>query len=251
MKKRIVSLLCVLLCLTLAFSVALADITFGEDGSLSFGGSAVSLAAITDAVAEELGVTSGDVTWTVAQEGGMTAACTVSVGSGSGDIGTPDTAASATAEMGGKTVVVLLKGAACPVEGTPSSTLALATDVAVQIFDGADEAQPEATQVPLCGNGNHHYIWVDAEYPTCTEGGWRELKCDKCGYERTETPQPKGHSLAWHDGKAATCTATGYDAYLYCTRCGGIFSSPATLPIIAHNYVNGVCSVCGATQPTK
>ena len=53
----------------------------------------------------------------------------------------------------------------------------------------------------------------------------------------------------WDEGKVtkeATCTATGVMTYT-CTLCGE--TKTETIPMIAHNYVDGVCSVCGAEEP--
>ena len=53
----------------------------------------------------------------------------------------------------------------------------------------------------------------------------------------------------WDEGKVtkeATCTATGVMTYT-CTLCGE--TKTETIPMIAHNYVDGVCSVCGAKEP--
>ena len=53
----------------------------------------------------------------------------------------------------------------------------------------------------------------------------------------------------WDEGKVtkeATCTATGVMTYT-CTLCGE--TKTETIPMIAHNYVDGVCSVCGAQEP--
>ena len=53
----------------------------------------------------------------------------------------------------------------------------------------------------------------------------------------------------WDEGKVtkeATCTATGVMTYT-CTLCGE--TKTEVIPMIAHNYVDGVCSVCGAKEP--
>ena len=46
---------------------------------------------------------------------------------------------------------------------------------------------------------------------------------------------------------APTCTAKGYSTYT-CKHCQKSFSSDET-EMLAHNYVEGVCSACGATDP--
>ena len=46
---------------------------------------------------------------------------------------------------------------------------------------------------------------------------------------------------------APTCVDTGVETFL-CTVCGGV-ASTEVLPTVAHTYVNGVCTVCGALEP--
>ena len=63
-----------------------------------------------------------------------------------------------------------------------------------------------------------------------------------------ETPVVCAHE--WNDGVVttpATCTADGVKTYT-CTKCGATKTEP--VPAAGHNYVDGVCTVCGAKQPT-
>ena len=48
--------------------------------------------------------------------------------------------------------------------------------------------------------------------------------------------------------KAASCTKAGVRTYT-CTVCGDSFTE--AIPALGHRYVNGVCTVCGAADPTK
>lgn len=59
--------------------------------------------------------------------------------------------------------------------------------------------------------------------------------------------------------EAATCTAPGTEAYWTCPDCGKLFSdaectavisAPVVIPAQGHNYEDGVCTRCGAAQPT-
>ena len=43
-----------------------------------------------------------------------------------------------------------------------------------------------------------------------------------------------------------TCGAEGSET-VTCTLCGNTYTE--TLPALGHTYVNGVCTVCGATDP--
>ncbi|MCQ2439642.1 MAG: InlB B-repeat-containing protein [Oscillospiraceae bacterium] len=57
----------------------------------------------------------------------------------------------------------------------------------------------------------------------------------------------------------AGCTTTGTEAYWTCPECGKLFSdaectnvikAPVSAPAQGHDYVDGVCTRCGAAQPT-
>ena len=62
-----------------------------------------------------------------------------------------------------------------------------------------------------------------------------------------ETPVVCEH--VWNDGVVttpATCTVDGVKTYT-CTKCGA--SKTEAVPAAGHNYVDGVCTACGAKQP--
>ncbi|MBQ6889759.1 MAG: hypothetical protein IJN53_01890, partial [Oscillospiraceae bacterium] len=91
---------------------------------------------------------------------------------------------------------------------------------------------------PLVTHGdNDHTYKAVVTAPTCTKGGYTTYTCD-CGasYVGDETPAA-GHK----PGEAATCTTAQL-----CTVCG-VQVAPAT----GHSYTNGVCSACGAIDPTS
>ena len=65
---------------------------------------------------------------------------------------------------------------------------------------------------------------------------------------------PAAHKLEAVEAKAATCTRDGSKAYWKCSVCGKLFSDAAagteiqadeTIVPAAHQYKNGVCTVCG------
>ena len=62
-----------------------------------------------------------------------------------------------------------------------------------------------------------------------------------------ETPVVCAH--VWNDGVVttpATCTVDGVKTYT-CTKCGA--TKTEAVPAAGHNYVDGVCTACGAKQP--
>lgn len=65
------------------------------------------------------------------------------------------------------------------------------------------------------------------------------------------------HTLTAHAAVDATCTAAGNSAYWTCSGCNKIFSDGngtaeisaiPTIPALGHNYVDGVCTRCGANE---
>ena len=49
--------------------------------------------------------------------------------------------------------------------------------------------------------------------------------------------------------KDATCTDEGYTGDKVCAKCGKLLESGTAIAKLPHNFVNGTCSVCGATDP--
>ena len=47
---------------------------------------------------------------------------------------------------------------------------------------------------------------------------------------------------------AATCTKTGLTEGSHCATCGEVLTKQSVVPTIPHNYVSGVCTMCGQAQ---
>ena len=62
-------------------------------------------------------------------------------------------------------------------------------------------------------------------------------------------PTPCTHDWRWSITTPATCEHTGVKTAT-CFLCGAINPETQTIPKTAHTYVNGKCTVCGATQGT-
>lgn len=91
--------------------------------------------------------------------------------------------------------------------------------------------------------------------PTCTETGLKTTTCTVCGHvvEGVEVPAT-GHTNGTpveENRVEATCSANGsYDSVVYCTVCETEVSREANvIPAVAHSFVEGICSKCGATDP--
>lgn len=48
--------------------------------------------------------------------------------------------------------------------------------------------------------------------------------------------------------KDATCTMDGYTGDLVCAHCDKVIEPGKPIPKHGHNFVNGVCAICGADQ---
>ncbi len=60
---------------------------------------------------------------------------------------------------------------------------------------------------------------------------------------------PHANTTAVGEAKEATCTETGITAGVKCLDCQEIVEKQKEIPMIAHDYVNGFCSVCNAELP--
>ncbi len=102
----------------------------------------------------------------------------------------------------------------------------------------------EERAIPVLSH-THNYITTTIE-PTCTERGYTKYTCEKCGNSyNADYEKPLGHdySTEWIVDKEATCTETGIKSH-HCTRCEAK-TDETEIPLADHNYVDGVCTVCG------
>ncbi len=60
---------------------------------------------------------------------------------------------------------------------------------------------------------------------------------------------PHTHSIVTDPAVAATCTATGLTEGKHCSGCNAVIVKQEILPMLAHSYVDGKCSVCDAADP--
>ena len=96
------------------------------------------------------------------------------------------------------------------------------------------------------------HVWgegVVTTAATCTTAGVTTYTCTLCGETYTAAlPEALGHS--WDAGTittAATCTEAGVMTYT-CTVCSE--TKTEAIAATGHTYVGGVCTVCGAAEPT-
>ena len=86
---------------------------------------------------------------------------------------------------------------------------------------------------------------------TCTADGTETAKCDRC--DETDTREKAGtalgHKAVKTEAKAATCTSEGYTGDKVCKECGEVLEKGEVIPMLAHSYKEGTCTVCGALDP--
>lgn len=89
---------------------------------------------------------------------------------------------------------------------------------------------------------------VVTKEPTCAASGTRVYTND-VGETMTEAIPAKPHTPETLPAVAATCTASGLTEGSKCAVCGATLTAQKVIPA-AHHYVDGVCTICGAKDPT-
>ena len=85
---------------------------------------------------------------------------------------------------------------------------------------------------------------------TCTQDGVRTYTCTRCGKTKTEAIAKTGHTPVSIPAVAATCEAGGKTEGSQCSVCGAVLKAPEKIPPLGHDFVNGVCTRCGADDPS-
>lgn len=91
----------------------------------------------------------------------------------------------------------------------------------------------------------HSYAVTSEAEATCTQTGSKTYTCS-CGDTYTEPVNALGHAYK-AQVTAPTCTENGYTTYT-CERCEDTYRSDE-IDALGHNYVNGICTRCKATDP--
>ena len=81
----------------------------------------------------------------------------------------------------------------------------------------------------------HDIVHHEGKAATCTESGHNAYDaCSRCDLSDYEEIAPLGHDIVHHEGKAATCTESGYNAYDTCSRCD--YSDYEEIAPLGHDY---------------
>lgn len=78
---------------------------------------------------------------------------------------------------------------------------------------------------------------------TCT----RRAVCTVCGAAYGQT-DPAAHTAQLENFKQASCTGEGYTGDTVCSACGLLLRAGSVTPRSEHEFVDGVCALCGQTQ---
>ena len=162
------------------------------------------------------------------------------------------------------------------IENTSSDTHTHTYGDPVWVWTGNDEEGYTEAAATLTCTGEGTCDWTDNQLsgtavPTMTQ---KDATCTLSGNKtwtaavtlngrqytdtKTVTIPAAGHTLTKTEANEATCTEDGNSAYWTCDVCGWVFSDETgttrttveaqRIPATNHNYENGTCTVCGATQ---
>ena len=101
------------------------------------------------------------------------------------------------------------------------------------------------TETPTDPAHTHTFTLVDSKDPTCELAGYKRYICT-CGETKADILDPLAHNYLTGATVAATCTETGY-TQLVCARCGST-KKTNLVPALGHAAPddNGNCPRCGA-----
>lgn len=89
-------------------------------------------------------------------------------------------------------------------------------------------------QYLLAKNQDHALTEFDGKAATCTQAGYQAYEvCSRCEYSTYEAIPALGHDEVSHDAVAATCTQSGNEAYVTCTRCE--YSTYSPIAALGHS----------------
>ena len=80
--------------------------------------------------------------------------------------------------------------------------------------------------------------------------GYQSYCCSRCAETTATVVASTGHTAVTDPGMAPTCTAYGLTEGSHCADCNAVLIEQKTLPMLAHTYADGQCTVCGEADTT-
>ena len=91
----------------------------------------------------------------------------------------------------------------------------------------------------------HNYSFTVLKEATCDDAGINYGICS-CGETVQKEIPAFGHREVVDNAVAPTCTQSGLTEGKHCSLCDEVLLAQEVVPVLAHNYVDGVCGNCGA-----
>lgn len=106
----------------------------------------------------------------------------------------------------------------------------------------------ETEKIPATGEHSYGY-WYETLAPTCTYAGEKRRDCStrSCESFEVEKIDMLPHSEVSHEGKAPTCTESGWAEYVTCEKCD--YTTYEHLAM-RHTFEGGICIACGEREPS-
>ena len=116
---------------------------------------------------------------------------------------------------------------------------------------GSNQVRLESMTLTTGEPCEHTNTTTNTVAATCTEAGTTTITCDDCGATvHTEVIEATGHQHTTKTTVAATCTEAGTTT-ITCDDCGETISTEEIPATGEHTYVDGSCTVCGASEPVE
>ncbi len=104
-----------------------------------------------------------------------------------------------------------------------------------------------STYETILATGHNAGEWIIDKEATCTEDGAKHIECADCKKVLVEEVIPAiGHDAVQYQGKTATCTEFGYEAYEACQRENCDYTTYKEINALGHNilYRDGKAVTC-------